>query len=106
MIDFEHFAKLDLRIGKIVEAQLHPNAEKLYILKVDIGDRQIQLVAGIRPFYSQEELLGKLIAVLVNLEPRNIRGVDSEGMLLAAQSKEKMCLLTPEKDINLGSIIR
>jgi len=106
MIDYEHFSKLDLRIGKILEAKPHPNAEKLYLLKVDIGDKKIQLVAGIRPFYSQDELSGKFISVLVNLEPRNIRGFNSEGMLLAAQSKEKVCLLAPDKDINLGSMIK
>ena len=105
MISFDEFSKLDLKIGKILEANLHPNAEKLYVLRVDIGDKEISLVAGIKPFYQPKELINKLIAVLVNLEPKNIRGFLSEGMLLAAQAKEDLSLLVSDKEISPGSKI-
>ncbi|MCQ9205176.1 MAG: hypothetical protein NG737_02565 [Omnitrophica bacterium] len=105
MINFDDFSKLDLRIGKILEVKAHPDAEKLYLLKVDIGEKTISLVAGMKPFYSSEDLLGKLIVVLVNLEPRNIRGFLSEGMLLAAQSKDDVSLIISDKEIIPGSLI-
>lgn len=105
MINFDDFSKLDLRIGKILEIEVHPDAEKLYLLKVDIGEKTISLVAGMKPFYSSEDLLGKLIVVLVNLEPRNIRGFLSEGMLLAAQSKDDVSLIISDKEIIPGSLI-
>ncbi len=106
MVNFDDFLKLDLRVGKILEVNAHPNAEKLYLLKVDIGEKEIQIVAGIKPFYVQEELIGKLITVIVNLEPKNIRGVLSEGMILAAQGKEDVSLIISDKDVTVGSTIR
>ncbi|UCC94691.1 MAG: hypothetical protein JSW40_07730 [Candidatus Omnitrophota bacterium] len=106
MITFEDFSKLDLKIGKIVEVEPHPQADKLYLLKVDIGRCVRQLVAGIKPFYSPQELKGKSIVVLVNLEPKNIRGYTSEGMLLAAQSKNSVCIISPDREVELGSVIR
>ena len=106
MVNFDDFAQLDLRVGKILEVDTHPDANKLYILKVDIGGKVIQLVAGIRPFYEKKELIDKLVAVLVNLEPKNIRGLLSEGMVLAAQGKDDVGLLTADKNIGVGSTIR
>jgi methionyl-tRNA synthetase len=105
MIDFDDFSKLDLRVGKILEAEFHPNAEKLYLLRVDVGEKIIQLVAGIKPFYTPDNLLGKLVVVLVNLSPKNIRGVLSEGMLLAAQAKDDVGLIVPDKEVSPGSVI-
>ena len=106
MITINDFAKLDLRVARIVQVSDHPQATKLYILQVDIGENQIQLVAGLKGFYTPEELQGKLIIVVVNLEPKAVRGVTSCGMLLAAQSKETITILTPEKAIEPGSTIR
>jgi methionyl-tRNA synthetase len=106
MISFQDFSRLDLRVGKILEVAEHPKADKLYVLKVDIGDRVIQLVAGIKNCYSPLDLEGRLIVVLANLEPKVLRGIESQGMLLAAQSQEKIVLISPEKEIEPGSIIR
>ncbi len=106
MITYDDFLKIDLRIGKILEIKDHPNADKLYVLKVDIGEKEIQLVAGLRQHCSIEDLQDKKIVVLTNLEPRIVRGVESCGMLLAAQSDETVTILTPQKDAKPGSIIR
>lgn len=106
MVSFDEFAKLDLRIGKIVEVNPHPNADKLYLVKADIGEKTIQLVAGIKLFYSPDELLGKQIVVVTNLEQKTIRGVVSEGMLLAAQDPNGTRILIPDKEVTLGSKIR
>lgn len=106
MVGFDDFSKLELKIGKIIEVGSHPDAEKLYLLKVDIGEEVIQLVAGIKPFYAPEQLENKLIVVLTNLEPKNIRGVVSQGMLLAAQDKEGVSLIVADKEVAAGSAIR
>ncbi|MDD5194303.1 MAG: hypothetical protein PHQ96_01345 [Candidatus Omnitrophica bacterium] len=106
MISYDDFSKLDLRIGKIIEVSLHPNADKLYLLKVDIGEKVVQLVAGIRAFYAPEGLIGKLGVILVNLEPREIRGCLSEGMLLAASSPERISVISPLEDVAIGSKVK
>ncbi|MCF7872642.1 MAG: hypothetical protein K9L80_00330 [Candidatus Omnitrophica bacterium] len=106
MVSFEDFKKLELKIGKIIKVEEHPNAEKLYLLTIDLGDKQIQLAAGIKPFYALSELEGKLVPVLVNLEPKNIRGVESQGMLLAAESKDDVSLLVSDKSVAPGSVVR
>jgi len=106
MVNFDDFSKLELRVGKILEVNPHPDAEKLYLLKVDIGEKVIQMVAGIKPFYTPEQLENKLIVVLTNLEPKNIRGVSSEGMILAAQDKDDVSLIVLDKEVALGSTIR
>ncbi len=108
-VSFNEWKKLDIRIGKITAVENHPNADKLVILKVDFGDGEKQLVAGVKGFYKNEQLKGKKIVVLTNLEPATIRGVKSEGMLLAAVEKEdgikKVVLLQPEKDVAEGTKI-
>jgi len=106
MVTFDDFTKMDIRVGKIVEVALHPNADKLYLLKVDIGEKVIQLVAGIRPYYSIDDLKDKYGIVLANLEPREIRGCVSEGMLLAAQGTSTTSILTPLTAVEPGSKIR
>jgi methionyl-tRNA synthetase len=105
-ISFDEFLKMRLKVATILEAQPHPNADKLYVLKVDLGDKQAQLVAGIRNSYTTEELLGKQIVVLENLQPKALRGVESQGMLLAASSPQGPVLLTPEKEVPVGTLIR
>ena len=105
MINFDDFLKLDLKVAKVIEVEEHPNADKLCVLKVDIGGEERQLVAGIKQFYSPDELKDKLIVVLTNLEPKTIRGVESHGMLLAAKSESDLCLVVPQKAIREGSKI-
>lgn len=107
-ISIDYFQKVDLRVGKIKAIKPHPNADKLYILNVSLGkgEHDIQLVAGIRKNYKEEELMGKQIIVIRNLEPAVIRGVESQGMLLAAVFKDKIVLLSPEKDIETGAKIQ
>ena len=106
MVSFEEFKKIDIRIAKILEAKDHPNADKLLLLKIDTGEKQKQIVAGIKKFYKKEDLPGKQIAVIDNLEPVNLRGELSEGMLLAAQSEEVISVLIPDIPIKEGSKVR
>jgi methionyl-tRNA synthetase len=95
-ITYEDFAKLELRVAKVLEARPHPNADKLLLLQIDVGDAQKQIVAGIRQHYTPEQLVGKLIVVVNNLAPAMLRGETSNGMLLAASSGEQVILLTPD----------
>ena len=103
MVTLKDFEKLDLRIGEVLSVEEVPNSDKLYVLQVDIGGKQIQLVAGLRKYYKASELKGKKIVVLANLEPAVIRGVTSEGMLLAAVDENSVVVLTPDRDIPVGS---
>jgi methionyl-tRNA synthetase len=105
MVSFNDFKRLDLRVGEVISVESVPNADKLYVLQVDIGGKQVQLVAGLRPFYKEDEIRGKKIVVVANLEPAKIRGLDSEGMLLAASENENVSLLTVDRDIPVGSVI-
>ena len=106
-VSYETFAKLDLRVAKVLEARPHPNADKLVVLQIDVGDQQKQIIAGIRQHYSPEQLVGKLIVVVNNLEPAMLRGETSNGMLLAATSGEKVILLTvDDSDCAMGAKIK
>ena len=107
-ISFSEFQKIDLRVGKVIKIKPHPKADKLYILIVNIGkgEQDIQLVAGLKPYYKEEEILGKQVIVVKNLQPAVLRGVESQGMLLAAEFKDKVVLLSPEKEIETGAKIR
>jgi tRNA-binding protein len=93
-VKYDDFAKLELRVAKVLDARSHPNADRLVLLQVDLGDEQKQIVAGIRQHYAPEQLVGKLIVVVNNLEPAMLRGETSNGMLLAATSGERVILLT------------
>ena len=103
MITFEDFKKLDLRIARILEVEKHPDADKLYIIKIAYQDKEKQLVAGIRQYYEADELIGKQIVVVDNLEPVSIRGVESQGMLLAAKDVEGLTILTTDREVQPGS---
>lgn len=106
MINFEDFKKMELKIARITEAKDHPDADKLYVLKVDTGTETKQLVAGIKKAYSLEELINKKVVVINNLEPAIIRGVESQGMVLAAQDDNiGISVLIPDKDVAIGSAI-
>ncbi len=104
-IQFDDFTKLDLRVATIKHAEPHPNADKLLVLQLDIGaDEQRQVIAGIRGHYEPEELVGRQIVIVANLAPRMMRGLESQGMLLAAVSEDHsaVILISPEKPIAPG----
>jgi methionyl-tRNA synthetase len=108
MISIEDFLKIDLRVATVIHAEPHPNADKLLILKIDAGDglEGRQIVAGIRNYYKPEELIGKRIVIVNNLAPAILRGVESQGMLLAAKDGDQLAIITMEKDIKPGSTIQ
>jgi methionine--tRNA ligase beta chain len=106
MITFDDFKKLDIRIGKILAAEKVEGTDKLLKLEVDFGIEKRELVAGIAETYQPEQVIGKEIPVLMNLEPRTIRGIVSQGMILAADVEGKPVLMHPDNDIPPGSIIR
>jgi methionyl-tRNA synthetase len=107
MIKYDDFAKLDLRVGTIKNVEDIEGADKLFKLSVDLGKEigQRTILAGIKKYYKKEELIEKQIIVIANLEPRKMRGLESQGMLLAAGNKDetKVILLSPEKEIENGS---
>ncbi|MFA5715530.1 MAG: methionine--tRNA ligase subunit beta [Candidatus Paceibacterota bacterium] len=104
-INFNQFEKIDLRIGKIIEAERVDGSDKLVKLQVDLGDEKRQILAGIGKSYSPEELLNKSVAVVINLEPKIIIGLESRGMVLAAKDNNNLSVLVPEKEIVPGSKI-
>jgi len=93
-------------VARIKEVKEHPNADRLYILQVDTGRDVRQIVARIRKAYTPEQLVGRRIILVANMEPAIIRGETSNGMLLAASDADGMSLLMPDKDIALGSIVK
>ena len=104
-VKFSDWQNLDLRAGKILEAEDIEGADKLYRLEIDLGTEKRTLVAGLKPYYKKEELKEKPCIVFTNLEPKTLRRIESKGMILAAVSKDegKVRLLQPDKDIELGS---
>jgi methionyl-tRNA synthetase len=107
MLTIDEFQRLELRVATILSAQPHPNADRLLVLTVDLGNEQRQLVAGIRAHYAPETLVGKQIVVVVNLEPAMLRGVESQGMLLAASDAEgRLAIVTPEKPVANGATVK
>lgn len=105
LVSFEDFKKLKLTVAQIKEVADHPNADRLYVVKIDTGASSKTIVAGIKKSYSKEELIGKKIAIVENLQPSVIRGVESQAMLLAASSGDNLCVLTLDKDLPVGSSI-
>jgi methionyl-tRNA synthetase len=93
-------------VGKIKEVVEHPNADKLYVVTVDLGDRTKQVVAGIRNFYKKEDLIGKFVVVVDNLDPAMLRGVESNGMILAASDDAGLSVITLDKEVKLGSVVK
>jgi len=102
----DEFKKIELKVGTIKSAEPHPKADRLVVLKVDLGSEERQLVAGIKKYYELDELVGKKIVVVANLEPAVLRGVESQGMLLAAEDAEgNVKLLTVDGDISNGATV-
>jgi len=104
-ISFDDFKKLDIRVGTVTGVEKHPDADKLWLVDVDFGGPTRRLVTGLRGIYAADELQGRQIAVLVNLERAKFRGVESEGMLLAAESGKVVSLLQPDQKVENGSRI-
>ena len=105
LVSIADFKRLDLRVARVLEARPHPNADKLILLRVDVGDQQKQIIAGLRAWYQPESLVGRLIIVVNNLQPAMLRGEESNGMLLAATSGDQVIFLTPERDAFPGAKI-
>ncbi|EQB62738.1 MAG: hypothetical protein RBG1_1C00001G0317 [candidate division Zixibacteria bacterium RBG-1] len=105
LVGIEDFQKLDLRVAKVLEAEAVPGTSRLLKLKVEVGDKQKQIVAGIAEHYKPEELVGKKVVVVNNMKPTTIRGVESEGMILVAKDGKGMVLLGTEKEIETGAKI-
>jgi methionyl-tRNA synthetase len=105
-ITFDDFVKMDLRVAEIKACEDVPGADKLYKLTIDMGEERT-IVAGIKLYYTKEDLIGKKIAVVANLEPRKLRGITSHGMLLAASTEDKsaVVLLTLDREIGNGAKI-
>lgn len=106
MITYTDFNKLDIRIGKIVSAEKVKNTDKLLKLEIDLGFEKRNIVAGIAELYEPEQVIDKEIPVILNLEPKNIRGIVSHGMILAVDVEGKPVLMHPEKEVPPGSKIR
>ncbi len=102
MITFDEFQNVDLRTAEVVAADAHPNADRLLVLQLRLGEEQRQIVAGIREHYAPEELVGKTIVVVANLEPAKLRGVESQGMLLAVRDGDKVVVLTSDSAVASG----
>lgn len=105
-IPYDDFAKLDLRIARVVEARPHPNADKLMLLQIDVGDATKQIVAGVRGHYEPEALVGRQIVVVNNLETALLRGEESQGMLLAASDGDSVVLLQPDRECAPGAKVK
>lgn len=103
LITIDDFAKVELKVGKILECQPHPKADRLLVSKIDIGGEVRTIVSGIRQFYSEKDLIGKKVIVVTNLKPVNLRGVESNGMILAASDDENLSVLTVLNDVKEGS---
>ena len=110
IIQYEDFAKIDLRVAKIIKVEEIEGADKLYKLTVDLGKAlgKKTVCAGIKKHYSKEDLKGKKIILVANLAPRLLRGVESQGMILASVNKEEteVVLISPERDMEVGSKVR
>ncbi len=100
---YEKWEQIDLRVAQVEKVEDHPNADKLYVLRINLGDEKRTLIAGLKRFYKKEELLGKKIVVVANLEPANFRGIKSEGMLLAGEDENTVAFLTPQGDVPPGA---
>ena len=104
MITFEEFQKVEMKVGKVLSVEDHPNADKLMVVRADVGeDNPRTLVAALKPHYKPEDLEGKLIVVVTNLQPARLRGVESGGMLLAAQDGDNIVVVTLDKPAAPGS---
>ncbi|MFA7707774.1 MAG: methionine--tRNA ligase subunit beta [Candidatus Pacearchaeota archaeon] len=105
LVSFSDWEKIDLRNAEILEVEEIKGADKLYKLKIDLGTETRTLVAGVKPYYTKDELIGKRIIIFANLEPRTIKGIKSQGMVLAVSNEDhsEVKLLQPDGSIELGN---
>jgi methionyl-tRNA synthetase len=106
LISIEDFAKIELRIAQVLEAEKVKGADKLLKLQIKLGNEKRQIVAGIAKHYKPEELVGKKIVVVANLKPAKLRGIESQGMLLAASNEQSLTLITVDRDIDSGAKVK
>jgi len=106
MITIDQFKTVELRAATVKTAEPHPNADRLLVLRVDVGGEERQIVAGIRASYDPATLVGRQVVVVTNLEPATLRGVESQGMILAATGENGPVLVTPEKPVPSGAVVR
>ena len=106
MVSFGEFKKLEMRVAKVVAVEDHPNADKLLVIQADVGGVTKQMVAGLKGHYTAEQLIGKSLVVVTNLEPAKLRGVESQAMLLAAQDGDRVVVIVPEQEVQPGSMVR
>lgn len=104
-ITIDDFAKVQLKVAEVIDVEDHPNADKLLVLKLKVGDETRQVVSGIKKYYSKEDLVGKKVVVVTNLQPVKLRGVESKGMILAAEKDGKLTLVSTLEDIEAGATI-
>ncbi len=106
-IEFGDFDKVEMVVGKVLECKKHPDADKILVFNVDFGYEQRQILSGVAEFYKPEELVGRKVIAVLNLKPRKIRGLESNGMLLSAvkekDGKEELELVS--SDMEIGSIV-
>ncbi|MER3536604.1 MAG: methionine--tRNA ligase [Thermus sp.] len=105
-IELEDFQKIELRVALVKEARRHPNADRLLVLTLDLGGEERTVVSGIANWYTPEELLGKKVVLVANLRPAKLRGIESQGMILAASEGEALALVTVEGDIPPGAVVK
>jgi methionyl-tRNA synthetase len=106
MITIEQFQQVELRVGTVKEAAPHPNADRLLVLKVDLGTEERQIVAGIRAHYDPATLVGTQVVVVANLAPAILRGVESQGMLLAASGDGRLAVVRPAEPVPAGATVK
>ena len=106
MATYEEFRKVELKIARIKEVSDHPNADKLYVIIVESGDKTKQIVAGIKGSYKKEDLVGREVVLVDNLDPAILRGVESQGMLLAASDEKGHSIIIPDREVALGSVVK
>ena len=105
MIQLDDFKKVELKTAKVLDAQEIPGADRIWKLSIDLGTEKKEIVAGVKAFYTREALVGRCIIVVNNLAPSVIRGVESQGMLLAAKDGTMLSILTVDKDVPPGCIV-
>ncbi len=106
MATYDDFKKIEFKVGKIKDVTEHPNADRLYVVTVDLGDKTKQVVAGIRSTYKKEDLIGRQVVVVDNLDPAVIRGAESQGMILAASDENGSSIVTLARETKLGSVVK
>ena len=106
MVTIDEFKKLEIRIAKIKEVTDHPNADRLYVVTIDMGDKTKQVVAGIKGSYKKEDLIGRQVVVVDNLAPAMLRGVESQGMILVTHDDKGISILSPDREVVVGSVVK